>query len=412
MRRHLGLILVVCTSAFGCSGEDPANEVASSGGGSSGSSGSGSGGAAGVGAGGSMGGTGGAAGAGMGGSAGAGTGGLAGSGGAAGSSGTGGNPSCDVYAGPDGTHWPPGTPAYTTPATVTINSLAELNAALKSASAGDVIEVAPSTLSSQLEVTGGSASWKQNVLIRPPLGQRGSVKIAAELRIISPNVTFAGLSINSFVSLRAGGDHAFLARCELSANGGLIANDTHDSGFYELVATQPKTGGDRAQVKGSNGNTTTGFTLSGVWLKGAYRPVGSADHSDTLQLVGVSGGSVKSVTIEDSVLWPSSNAALQNAADGTIMKSSWFASCGGFSSDVPSGNECGGFHAMNGGTNNEVYGCVVNGTLNGGDPYAVVNDTKLRKFAQPPLSQSNNVVDPNLKEPAPELCDLDAIWDK
>lgn len=326
---------------------------------------------------------------------------------------TGESPLCDAPQGPNGLHWPPNTPPYITPATTKIDSLSGLNAALAAAAAGDVIEVAPHVFTDSLEITAGNPEWAQNVLVRPPLGQRQSVVIQGALDLVSPNVTIAGLQIDSVVSMRDGGDHCFLARSVLGPDGLLLANNTFDSGWYELVATEPKSGGDRSQIKAGKDKQSAGFRVEGVWLKGAYRIIDSADHSDTLQITGVTGGVVHDVTLADSVLWPSANAALLiGAADGTVVRNTWLAACGvEYVTDVLPGHECGGHHAMQGGIANEVYAAIVLGTLNGSQPYAVVHDTQCQKIAEPPLDAKNNTVDPNLNVPPPPLCDLDMIWD-
>ncbi len=326
---------------------------------------------------------------------------------------TGASPRCDAQQGPNGLHWPPETPAYTTAATTTIDSLAALNDALKAASAGDVIEVAPHIFDDSLDITAGNPDWAHNVLVRPPVGQRQSVVVKGALNLLSPNITVAGLQVDGVVAMRDGGDHCFLARSVLGPDGLLLANNTFGSGWYELVATAPKSGGDRSQIKAGKDKQSDGFRVEGVWLKGAYRIIDSADHSDTLQITGVTGGIVHNVTLTDSVLWPSANAALLiGAADGTVVRNTWLAACGvSYVTDVMPGHECGGYHAMQGGIANEVYDGIVLGTLNGSEPYAVVHDTKCKKIAETPLDAKNNTVDPALDVPPPPLCDLDLIWD-
>lgn len=100
--------------------------------------------------------------------------------------------------GPDGTRKPEFTPDYDTPADTTTNA-AGLQTAITNAASGDVIELT-SNLTGVVTLTSpaGASSWTENVLIRPPLGQRLTSEV---LKVTGQKLTVAGLDFVSQVGV-------------------------------------------------------------------------------------------------------------------------------------------------------------------------------------------------------------------
>lgn len=94
--------------------------------------------------------------------------------------------------GPDGVRRPPGTGAYDRPATATATA-ATLQTAINNATSGAVIELT-TDLTGTVTLTGpvGASTWAENVLVRPPLGQRRS---CGKVIIACPRLTVAGLDV-------------------------------------------------------------------------------------------------------------------------------------------------------------------------------------------------------------------------
>lgn len=329
--------------------------------------------------------------------------------------------------GPDGTHWPSHTPAYITPANIFISSLSELNSALSSAQSGDVIEVAPHTFSATgvTYITNGSSSWAQNVLVRPPIGQRQSVIVDSELILNAPHVTLAGFQISAATGIYGRGDRSAFARMVVETNFMKFRNsDTGDSledaGIYEIVSTTPKAGdGDRMNISAVDGGKTSRFTISGIWMVGAYRQIGSASHSDTLQVFTTTGQGIEDLTIEDSVFFPSSNVSLMldNLLGSFTIRNSWVGECETSAVSVPDGYECGGYHAITCGNSNpcssdstyiidsEVYGSIYS------DSAGISMNNSRALSVSGPVVGTGNTIDSGLVISLPTLPNLDDIWE-
>jgi hypothetical protein len=116
-----------------------------------------------------------------------------------------------------------------------------LQAALNAATAGSVIEVSGTigTSSVQPILTGGNLSWPIKVLIRPPLGQRGTVE---QLQVYANNVVMAGWDID--LNTRIGsagtsptieGNGSYLWRCT-TKSGSFLVTGASNSGLVECVS--------------------------------------------------------------------------------------------------------------------------------------------------------------------------------
>ena len=82
--------------------------------------------------------------------------------------------------------------------------------------------------------------------------------------------------------------------------------------------------------------------MVGLWLAGHARPIDSNAHVDTVQIVLQNGGRA-GVNIRNSVVWPSSNVALQGMGTrGFTIRDSWFAEPQYGRALFPSGDPGGG----------------------------------------------------------------------
>jgi len=257
--------------------------------------------------------------------------------------------------GPTGLNWPSHTPAYNTPADIKISNLSELDAALASAKSGDVIEVAPHSYSQNITIKNGNRNWEKNVLVRPPLGKTQSVILNKELTINAPHVTVAGFRANSSLKIRDDGDRSALARMTLSTQSFIgIRNNSEngfveDAGIYEIVAPTVRSGGDRMNISSIKNGGVKRFTISGVWLTGSNRKIGSGDHSDTLQTFETGGGwGISDLTIENSVFLTSSSAPMQLAdLKGLLVMNNVLSTSCTYAQSVQPGHECNGSHNIN-----------------------------------------------------------------
>ncbi|MGB5696723.1 MAG: hypothetical protein WBM46_13780 [Polyangiales bacterium] len=212
--------------------------------------------------------------------------------------------------GPTG-QWPPGFPAYGTAADVVTNgSNSGLTAALNSSqcSSGCVIEH-PGNIGSITLTRAGSGE----IVVRPPIGQRAQYGLNGDIQIRASNLVVAGFSQSGgikvtqgsnsgFAWIESAGTNAYLA---VFGNGG----DHADGFFYEVLYRQYSNPGtdDRGGVRAGN-NGSAHMLVVGSVLTGTVDPPPA--HSDTLQ-VYFDSGATGSITIRDSVIWPSWDKALQ-----------------------------------------------------------------------------------------------------
>jgi hypothetical protein len=319
--------------------------------------------------------------------------------------------------GPDGTHKPPHTPEYASPANHIAKDWSEVNALLEKCSGGEVIEMsAPDTSGEkQIVLTGGHEDWEKNVLIRPPLGQRSSNR-SCGIEINSPNITVAGFNIQGNATMYPpygnhkgnargkGARRAFFWMCTLARQSTLLANGCPDSGWYELVALHRGVGGDRAQIKRFGDILPHNFTIAGCWLEGRDR-TNKEDHSDTLQTLASDADPITGLRLINSLFFRSANCSGQMThLKGLLVENSWFGPlqikskvCGSFYSVLTSCEEAIFRHSdLNGSFRQTV------------DP-AEVSHCRFHQLKFPGKVSENNTVEGKLW-PQPPPPDLDAIW--
>lgn len=227
--------------------------------------------------------------------------------------------------GPDGTHWPPNTPAYTTAATVTGVTLAGLAAAINAASSGDVIEMAAGTYTTETFVTAGSSAWAQNVLVRPPLGQRGGVHFTS-LYLTGTKVTLAGIT-GGGLRMDPGSADCYFARCYdkydatvPSDNGAYILIQGTRVGCYEVVCRNLRHTWDIGRGLGpGSAQVLEGCFFQGSAIPFPTPPPDQEPHADAWQ--SIEGTAVSDVTVRDSIFIGGDNAGLTfNTGSVTTLK--------------------------------------------------------------------------------------------
>lgn len=311
--------------------------------------------------------------------------------------------------GPDGAHWPEHTPAYTTAATTFVSSLSDLQAAIDAASSGDVIEVSAHTHAG-LTVSGGSTGWANNVLVRPPIGQRQSVIVDGRLNITGDHITIAGFKVNEDIR-GTGATRSAFARTVLTTFGySYVITDTTDFGLYEIVRPDYGVGGDAGQIKASTTQNVR-TVMSGCWIKGQWRFTGDADHNDTLQTIST----VTDLLIEDTVLWTSGDKSIQTdgGLSGLVMDNVFANEPDTATEQPPEGQEKYGSHVItSGGYNATARGCVIVGSVSNTDtnPWDEVSNTRYTSWGPITSASGNSIESGTFAEPDP-LADLDTIWD-
>lgn len=334
-----------------------------------------------------------------------------------------------VRRGPDGTHWPADTPAYTTPARVKISRLDELDRALATANSGDVIEVEPHTYALTSDTTiasGGDALWAQNVLVRPPIGQRQSVVIeddgAGHSAFFNTNrVTYAGFLFNAFQIRTVGPERLHLARYVWGPETYAVYWGGTDCGWYEVVAPEYGVGSDRAQLKTEGVSDLLRHHIKGCYLAGQFREIGSDAHGDTIQFLQDSKYRVIDPVWEDSVLLTSSDKVLQGVSgyQKLIIRNCYLNS--GMMSDsiVPDGYELKQHASTTTGVGTpgtaEAYDTDFNGSLYSKDVWgklvrcrvAVENSVTIDELVDSQLGTGDIMPDPV----PPTDAYLDSIWE-
>jgi len=320
--------------------------------------------------------------------------------------------------GPDGSHVPPHTPAYETPATHVAATWEEVNNLLGQCRGGEVIEVAQSDSRGEktIVLTGGNEAWEKNVLIRPPLGQRAANRTRG-VEINSPNLTVAGFNLNHASMYSKYGNHrgnasgigarrAFFWMCVLERQGMLLANGCPDSGWYEVVAPRRGVGSDRSQIKAYGDVLPDNFTIAGCWLEGKDRTNGK-DHSDTLQTLASDDNPIRGLKMIDTVFFRSANCAGQlTHLAGPRIENCWFGPV-----EVKS-KVCGSFYATLGACLDAVIrDSDWNGSFRQNANPKEIRNSSFQKLAQPGEVSENNQIGPELR-PQPPVPDLDKIWPK
>jgi putative cell wall-binding protein len=251
-----------------------------------------------------------------------------------------------VY-GPDGTHWPSRTPradaARVVNAQPTWASIAA--AIIENAVTSDpvVICVAPGTIAGGNGATSSSSGVLQNIgdadrasrILVTACSGVGTVKVGA-----GSGVAFVGVQGVSIIGIDFSAQNVMIRNSEsfaigyskvpallVTANGG---NGVRDVEIVEIVAGPEAVTGataDRMEVKSAGGFDVDGLRFAGLYAAPNYKPNGSGAHTDTLQFVTTSGsGAIRNVTIEDSVLFQSSDQGIMagNVLGGSLTHSAFF----------------------------------------------------------------------------------------
>lgn len=284
--------------------------------------------------------------------------------------------------GPTG-QWPTHTPAYTTAATVTTNgTAADLQAKINAASSGAVIEH-PGSIAS-VTLTGGSTGWAQNVLIRPPVGQRADYAMTGNVE--AHHLTVAGYRITGGNVRVRNCTRGGLAWMETDSAGQLFVDAngtaTTDVFIYELAfigTTSWTSTGDLMQYRGL-GATLTRPLFVGFHVLGPTKTTGSGAHNDTIQTFSQDGGKVIDAEFRDSVIFAAGDKAMQGDvnSEGTLIDNCLIYEPSKGDDWVPwPGGSAGayGSHAITGGMS--IGGTIRDSTIVGsiGSTVAVIEDS-------------------------------------
>ena len=199
----------------------------------------------------------------------------------------------------------PLTPPYTTRATRTVTNLLQLEEALQRAGSGEVIEVVGDLVAGQQIIFRPGPPRTQNVLVRPPLGQRRRL---SEVRIRQDHLTLAGFDLLGHAYVGDGanpaeGNFSGYWRCTQARSTFLILS-VRDSFLVECVGYDDDSDDDsRVTVYGYQQWPVDGLLIDGCWWGVAnFLVPGSAAHVDGIQIEGAAGGGVRNLTIRDSVI--------------------------------------------------------------------------------------------------------------
>lgn len=251
-----------------------------------------------------------------------------------------------VY-GPNGTHWPQSTPRADAARRVNVAATwtAISTAIVAAAKTSDpvVLCVAPGTIAGGNGATSsakgvlqniGSATRSSRILVSACSGV-GTVKIGA-----GSGVSFVGVNGVSIIGIDFSAQPVMIRNSEsmaigyskvprllITANGG---NGVKNVEIVEVVAGPEAVHGvdyDRVEVKSAGGYNVDGLRFSGFYAAPHYKLNGATGHCDTLQFVTTSGsGTIGNVTIEDSVLFQSSDQGIMAGGNsgGSITHSAFF----------------------------------------------------------------------------------------
>jgi hypothetical protein len=307
--------------------------------------------------------------------------------------------------GPAG-RWPSHTPAYDTAADVVTSSLNELQSEIDSASSGTVIEHQGHLDSSRL--TGGSTQWSDNVLVRPPLGQRAEYEVRGRFFLQADRVTMAGFANAGNMRIQSCNRCGWAWIENIGAGPSAIVTaqdeDAVEPFIYEWVSTEVGIGGDRMQFK-SSGARLVRPQFIGLYLTGKTREVGAGDHNDTMQTFQLNGGSTEDALISHSVLFSSGDKALQG--DGTSILYDhvlvYEPNPSGMWAPWPSGTDGAyGYHAITGGlSNSEIRGgSIIVGSF--GSTLDTMRNSTIYSSSDDPLGNVENAIDVTVEMGNPE----------
>jgi len=347
------------------------------------------------------------------------------------------DPTSAVY-GPDGTHWPRNTPHEDQARIVKVAATwAAISAAIvANASSADpvVICVAPGTITGGNGATSssrgvlqsiGNATRASRILVTPCNGI-GTTRVGT-----GTGVAFVGVNGVSIVGIDFSAQKVMIRNSEnlsigystvpvllITANGG---SGVRNVDVVEIVAGPEAATGvsyDRVEVKSAGGYDVDGLRFAGFYGAPNYKPDASTGHTDTLQFVTTSGdGTISNVTLEDSVLFQSSDQGIMAGANvsGAITDSAFF---GGVVGQLRYPMYAGGdpitlSNLLHGTwTNVAVSDTIVAGTISAAYTFAAVARSSStagdRGFTALP---SPTIADIDRLAPMPTPARLAAIWD-
>lgn len=247
----------------------------------------------------------------------------------------------------------------------------------------------------------GKSTWTKRILVAPRDGY-GTVIISGGFKFLNiKKIAFAGLyGTAGFYCIDC--DQSALAWTRLNGYSAIHAQQSGSSTakfeLSEVAWLSPKvTSSDVLQLISNSGHLK-GFQFQGLWMPPnyyekdflkKYPTKNDVPHMDTLQIYRVNGGTYKGInlTIKDSVIFASNNAALQTGGTDGIILDHTLLIGGELSknrySPIPIGGEDSSiFPAMNGqGSNWEVKNSYI---------YAGIEITNDGRFSAQPFSKVSN----------------------
>ena len=169
----------------------------------------------------------------------------------------------------------------------------------------------------------GEGTAANNILVRPPIGQRrtlGSVYLRGK------HVTFAGFNGGSlrigYPNSRPQGQGCKFWRCQL---GYMPVYDALQAEIWECFAKNPVVNTSVDWVVGS-ATSTYNFEMHYCWFPPRTKGTFTDAHVDTVQLWVSGVGEHRDIVVANSVLFASSNASYQaTGLSGSVtFRDSWF----------------------------------------------------------------------------------------
>ncbi|MDQ4089225.1 MAG: hypothetical protein M3163_02815 [Actinomycetota bacterium] len=308
--------------------------------------------------------------------------------------------------GPSGQRTPALTPAYATPASRRVTNLVQLDQALFSARGGETIEVDADLVQREQIVFRPGPAREQNVLIRPPLGQRRRL---SEVRIRQDHLTVAGFDLLGAAFIGDGaypGEGSFSGywRCT-QARSALLVLSVQDAFLVECVGYEDDHDDDsRVTIYGYQRWAVERLLIDGCWWGVAnFLVPGSSAHVDGIHVEGAAGGGVRDITIRDSVLAQGAGVSALLKPNGGYLR--WI-------NNWSSKDRVTSFHALsveNLGADVTVTDSDINGHITwvGRQPISFKRN-RLRRINVP--VDATNVVDESGAWPMDELADLTSAW--
>jgi hypothetical protein len=214
----------------------------------------------------------------------------------------------------------PHTPTYTTAATHHADA-ASLQSVLDSITVSDASHPAViETTGLPAQLSGGSAGWDRNVLIRPPLGSflpsTGGIDTSAAA------VTIAGFNFTGNIRTEEPAHRQWYMWSTVEPTATILPTGADQAGLCEVVFPERGREGDTVQIKGSEQDPPVGYHLIGVWLQGKDRAPDSDVHADAVQQT-----TCVDCVIEDSVVFGSIFALIasndQGEQSGLTVENTW-----------------------------------------------------------------------------------------